>query len=35
MKKIIEVKKLKKLYGSKEAVQNISFNIKMINPYLG
>ena len=34
MKKIIEVKKLKKLYGSKEAVQNISFNI-MENEILG
>ena len=27
MKKIIEVKKLKKTYGSKEAVKNISFNL--------
>ena len=34
MKKIIEVKKLKKLYGSKEAVQNISINI-MENEILG
>ena len=34
MKKFIEVKKLKKLYGSKEAVQNISFNI-MENEILG
>ena len=34
MKKIVEVKKLKKTYGSKEAVKNISFNI-MENEILG
>ena len=34
MKKIVEVKKLKKMYGSKKAVKNISFNI-MENEILG
>ena len=34
MKKIVEVKKLKKMYGSKKAVKNISFNI-MENEVLG
>ncbi len=34
MKKVIEVSKLKKVYGSKEAVQNISFKI-MENEILG
>ena len=34
MKKIVEIKKLKKMYGSKKAVKNISFNI-MENEVLG